>query len=111
MKIGEGWCEPATSLIARLGGIPAVSRATGFGENWIYKWRLPRSRGGTGGRIPPSGQEALLLAAQRGEIEVTPEDFFRGIQPTMPPDPAEDPVIPAEPEPVTQELRAWRRRK
>lgn len=44
--------EPASSLIQRLGGLKLVALATGVSTVSVYRWQIPRDRGGTGGMIP-----------------------------------------------------------
>lgn len=66
----------ASRVIAKCGGVVGVSRITGRSPVSIFKWRHPRSKGGTGGLIPAEMQAVLMAAALRGEVPLTPEDFF-----------------------------------
>lgn len=66
----------ADRIIEKCGGVPETARLAGTTENWVYRWRLPRERGGTDGQVPRRAQENLLAAAARGEVRVTPADFF-----------------------------------
>lgn len=66
----------AKQVIDKCGGIKRTAELCGQSESWVYRWTYPTSKGGTGGRIPPAAQHALLEAASRGEVEITPSDFF-----------------------------------
>jgi hypothetical protein len=66
----------ARSIIQKVGAAN-VARIVGMGRTNIYRWTRPKSKGGTGGVIPPFAQLALMEAARRGEIELEAEDFFR----------------------------------
>lgn len=66
----------AARVIERCGGVAAVARLTGRAAVSIHKWRHPKDKGGTGGLIPTEAQVLLIAAAQRGEVDLTPSDFF-----------------------------------
>ncbi len=66
----------AARVIERCGGVSAVARLTGRAVVSIHKWRHPKGKGGTGGLIPTEAQVLLIAAAQRGEVDLTPADFF-----------------------------------
>lgn len=67
----------AQHVIEKCGGkVAKVAELAGTTENWVYRWRLPVEKGGTGGRVPPKAMQKLLEAAARGECELTPADFF-----------------------------------
>lgn len=67
--------EPATSIVARLGGKTAVARAVGLSCVQIWRWMQHRSRQGTGGEIPRVHHRALLVYAQIHQIPLTQEDL------------------------------------
>lgn len=66
----------ASRVIEKCGGVAAVSKITGRAAPSIHKWRHPKEKGGTGGLVPTDAQTRLMAAAQRGEIDLSPDDFF-----------------------------------
>lgn len=66
----------AEQVIEKCGGVANTARLVGRSESWVYRWTYPKDKGGTNGRIPQEAQLKLLEAAQRGECEVAPTDFF-----------------------------------
>lgn len=69
--------EPATSIIARFGGDGAVQEITGASRTRVYRWKLPKERGGTNGRIPRKPAEKLLEHARKEGIPFSAGEFFR----------------------------------
>ena len=65
----------AKRVITKCGGVDAVISITGRSKAQIYKWTWSRPVG-TGGLIPASAQQLLMAAAHRGEVNLSPEDFF-----------------------------------
>ena len=68
--------EPATTLIAKLGGVKVVSQITGTALTAPYRWQQPREKGGTNGRIPQAHISVLIVYARQNEIAISLEDFF-----------------------------------
>lgn len=68
----------AQNIITKCGGVATVAEICGCTENWVYRWKLAKEKGGTGGLVPRSAQEAILTAARAGRVDVTPADFFDG---------------------------------
>lgn len=68
-------CEPASSIIAALGGLKAVSSATGVSVVTVQRWRFPKERGGTGGFIPRKYHDDLLALAHRTGVEMSISAF------------------------------------
>lgn len=66
----------AQDVIEKVGGVAKVAKICGRTPSWVYKWTYPKNRNGRGGVVPHEDAEALLAAARRGEIDLTPEDFF-----------------------------------
>lgn len=66
----------AKRVIQKCGGAQAVQRITGRARITIYKWCWAKAAGGTGGLIPTDVQQMLMAAAHRGEVPLTPADFF-----------------------------------
>ena len=69
--------EPAKSIIKRCGGVAKVAKICGRTQSWVYKWTYPRERNGRDGVVPHEDAIKLLAAAERGEIDVVPRDFFK----------------------------------
>ena len=69
----------ARRVIDRCGGVTAVQRITGRTPASIYKWCWAKASGGTGGLVPVDAQQLLMAAAHRGEVPLTPADFFPSI--------------------------------
>ena len=62
-------CEPASTIIEKLGGLTVVATACGLDVSSVLRWRLPKKRGGTGGLIPAKHQAKLVgLGAQPSEF-------------------------------------------
>lgn len=68
----------ADKIIDKCGGITRTAELARCSENWVYRWRLPQSKGGTGGHVPAKAQKALIDAAMQGLCSVKPADFFEG---------------------------------
>ncbi|MBL3571652.1 hypothetical protein BV509_10285 [Rhodovulum sulfidophilum] len=66
----------ADKIIAKCGGVARTAEIVGVRKNWIYRWRLPRERGGTGGEIPRTAQLKIMEAARQGLVAISPDDFF-----------------------------------
>ncbi len=68
--------EPAASVIAKLGGLSAVSRLTGTTAQTVLRWRFPKTAGGTGGVIPQRYHLLLLDDAKSKGISLTADDLL-----------------------------------
>ncbi len=66
----------AQRVIDKCGGTARTAELVGQSEGWVYRWTYPKTKGGTGGRIPTSAQEALLKKAAEGVVDISPSDFF-----------------------------------
>lgn len=69
---------PADYVIYVLGGPKATGLAIGRTRQAVSLWRIPKKKGGTGGRIPPKCQVLLLKYAYENAIDIKPEDFTYG---------------------------------
>lgn len=67
--------SPADNIIEKCGGVAQVARICGCSENWVYRWKLPESKGGTGGRIPGPMQAKLIAATLAGQVRLKLADF------------------------------------
>lgn len=73
----------ADRIFNKFGGVPALSKALArVGENAtrslsaLYRWNLPRLKGGSGGVVPSAAWPDILRAARLDGIVLTPEDCF-----------------------------------
>lgn len=80
----EGRCEPAYSLIRRLGGYAEVAamvrrygieQARAMNRSGVYRWQLPREAGGQAGIIPAKHWAALIKGGAEIGIKVTVWDL------------------------------------
>lgn len=68
--------EPASTVLAKIGGVEVAASITGKHVSRIYRWTYPREKGGTGGVIPHEDATKLLKHASENKLELTPADFF-----------------------------------
>ena len=73
--------EPASSIIAALGGPAKVARIAGVHRTRPWNWTRPKEDGGTGGVIPFGHVPKLLKAARDEGVPLTADDFL----PSQPP--------------------------
>jgi hypothetical protein len=60
-------CQPAATIIAAMGGLSTVAQAADVSVTSVQRWRLPKSKGGTGGIVPAKYHKRLMkYAAGRG---------------------------------------------
>jgi hypothetical protein len=67
--------EPARSIVLRLGGPSAVSRAVGISPGGVCRWYMPQPKG-CGGRIPSKYIEQLCNLAKANGLFLEPNMFF-----------------------------------
>lgn len=68
-------CDPASKIVAALGGLKSVAEAAGVTPTQVQRWRMPSEKGGTGGYIPRKYHDKLTeLAAAKG-VDLTPAAF------------------------------------
>jgi hypothetical protein len=72
----NGYLDPAYTIIRKLGGLSKAVEASGASESRVYRWQLPKARGGTDGRIPSKRQQKILDWAAKKKIDLEPADFF-----------------------------------
>lgn len=68
--------EPAKSIIKALGGPNVVAEMTGVSRSAVWRWTLPRERGGSDGLIPMAHAVEIRKKAADLEISISAEDFF-----------------------------------
>lgn len=67
----------AANVIAKCGGVRKTAALLGRDPSWVYKWTYPKGKSaGRGGLVPDEDAQALMAAARRGEVDLTPADFF-----------------------------------
>jgi hypothetical protein len=66
----------AQRVINKCGGIRNTAYIIGISVQSVYKWTIPRSKGGTNGLVPQKRQIELMVAAKNHGIQLTHEDFF-----------------------------------
>lgn len=71
--------EPAATIIAKLGGPSAVSKAAGVHRTRVSNWMRPREKGGTGGIIPHWHVHALMSFAAEIGVQLEAKDFAPSI--------------------------------
>lgn len=76
----------AQRIFSRFGGVPQLQKALqrlGPGAarslSAIYRWDLPRNKGGSAGVIPTSAQSDIIRAARLEGIVIPPEDWSPGV--------------------------------
>jgi hypothetical protein len=68
--------QVAQRVINKCGGIRNTAWMIGLSVQSVYKWTIPRAKGGTNGLIPMKRQIELTIAAKKHGIILTPDDFF-----------------------------------
>lgn len=68
--------KPASTVLAKIGGVDVAAQVTGKHPSRIYRWTYPREKGGTGGVVPHDDATKLLKHASENGIALTPSDFF-----------------------------------
>ena len=68
--------NPASVVIARLGGEAMVSFITGTAYTAPYRWQAARIKGGTGGLIPQRYHRKLIDYARSKGIPLNAEEFL-----------------------------------
>lgn len=68
--------NPASNIVSKLGGVPAVASALGVPNSTVLRWTYSKEKGGTGGVIPTKRQRQILNLAKERDVTVTPADFF-----------------------------------
>lgn len=102
----------ALKILLRLGGPKRVCEALAeyniriYDPSTIHRWLYPKSRGGTGGVIPPKALDDLLLLAKIEGIILTPEELYQSPKPYVYDDPNNPKKLIPDPEVETQLLIA-----
>jgi hypothetical protein len=70
--------QPASRVVAELGGPTKVAKIVGIHRTRVSAWQRPRASGGTDGRIPQDHHAKLLAFARSNGIALSAEDFLSG---------------------------------
>lgn len=70
--------SPADCVIAVFGGVTAAARVAGCDKSRVCRWRLPRERGGTAGRVPERYWPLFLAAARERRKHLTEDHLRKG---------------------------------
>lgn len=68
--------DPASKIIAKLGGEAKVAEITNMALTAPYRWQHEKAKGGTGGLIPQNHHRALLDYAHANDIPLAAEEFL-----------------------------------
>ena len=68
--------EPASTVLAKVGGVKVAAEVTGKHPSRIYSWTYSKNKGGTGGVVPHDDATKLLKHAGENNLPLTPADFF-----------------------------------
>ena len=68
--------EPASTIIKLFGGPSKVAKIASVHRVRVSNWMRPKSKGGTGGRIPQAHIPVLLAAARERGIDVSAEQML-----------------------------------
>ena len=68
--------EPASTIIAKLGGPTAVAEIVGVHRTRVHGWMRDKGKGGTGGTIPLKHLPALMALARTRGLDIEVSDFL-----------------------------------
>jgi hypothetical protein len=69
----KGRCEPAYSVIRRLGGVTPTAKILCIAPSSVSRWLVEE---GTAGKIPQNHWSALIAHAKKRKIQISLEDLF-----------------------------------
>lgn len=67
--------NPAFDIVYKIGGVKIVADLLGINTQQVYKWFKPKSKGGTGGSIPPKHHIKLLEHCKENRLGINLADF------------------------------------
>lgn len=68
--------EPASKIIALLGGPNKVAEIAGVHRTRVSNWKRAKEDGGTGGTIPFKHVPALIAAGRKNGVKLSADDFL-----------------------------------
>ena len=69
----KGRCEPAYSIVKRLGGVTSTAKILAIGPSSVSRWLIAD---GTAGKIPQNHWNALIAYAKKRKIKISLHDLF-----------------------------------
>jgi hypothetical protein len=69
----KGRCEPAYSIVKRLGGVTSTAKILAIGPSSVSRWLIAD---GTAGKIPQNHWNALIAHAKKRKIKISLHDLF-----------------------------------
>ena len=69
----KGRCEPAYSVVKRLGGVTSTAKILSVAPSSVSRWLIPE---GTAGKIPQAHWKALIANAKKRKIPLGLRDLF-----------------------------------
>lgn len=73
MRYIKGRCEPARSIVRRLGGVSATASIIGVYPSSVSRWM---TKDGTAGMVPQKHWKDILKHAAERNIKITLEDLL-----------------------------------
>jgi hypothetical protein len=81
--MSEAPLSQAARIFRKFGGAPQLCKALAAvgadaarNVSAVYRWNLPKERGGSGGLIPTSAIGDVMRAARLEGIVITPDDLY-----------------------------------
>lgn len=68
--------SPTDRAIAAFGSVEQLANHTKIPAKRVYKWRAPKAKGGSDGRIPADQQGVILAAARKLNLPLGAEDLI-----------------------------------
>jgi len=69
----KGRCEPAYSIVRRLGGVTPTAKILSIAPSSVSRWLI---EDGTAGKIPQNHWKALIAHAKKRKINISLHDLF-----------------------------------
>lgn len=66
----KGKCEPARSVIVRLGGVTKTSEICGCAPSSVSRWMIPNDEGGSAGSIPQKYWHEIVQYCNKSKIKM-----------------------------------------
>ena len=65
----------ARHIINKFGGTSAVAKILNITRNAVYRWTIPRHKGGTDGLVPTKSLQTLIDASRAEGVLLSEEDL------------------------------------
>lgn len=73
--LGDDGLTAAERVIKLFGGASRLADLTGIDNSSVYRWKYPKSKGGTDGAIPHANHARIITAANNNGIKITRSDL------------------------------------